>query len=51
MTLVSLNGYAEDVDLDDGERRIVEALKDGPCTLDELAKRVDALGWQFFNAI
>lgn len=47
MDMMSLNVREAPVALDKTEKHIMEALMRGPLCLDELAKRVGAMAWQF----
>jgi N-methylhydantoinase A/oxoprolinase/acetone carboxylase beta subunit len=46
MEIVSLNSYNEQWQLDERDAKIVDALREGPCSLHELAHRTDWIAWQ-----
>ena len=47
MSLISLNGCHDGIDLSDDERRIVELISERPHSLHELADRTGAVAWEF----
>lgn len=49
MDMMSLNVREAPLELDEQEKRIMEALMRGPLSLDELAKRVGAIAWQLLR--
>ena len=46
LELVALNGYDESRQFEGREARIVDALRDSPCSMEELARRADCIAWQ-----
>lgn len=44
--LIALNEYDNHDELSESERRIMDALRRRPCTVDELVHRVDGVAWQ-----
>ncbi len=46
LELVALNGWDESRRFEGREARIVDALRESPCSLEELARRTDCIAWQ-----